>query len=179
MSAWDTVRREILINRYSGWLEYYGVPRAQRRIECADLRANLDQAVAADGYRAAADHLGHPRDLARAVGEGYAAGPRWVLGLYALLAVVVVQGWSLFLTMTSFAAGAEASGVTGREVSGGAFPWPDATFTYEQTGETLAISVEWPWFLVLPLLVWVLAARPWRLLTRRRRSARLAATRVD
>lgn len=169
MSALDTVRREMLINRFSGWLEYYGVPRRQRRAECAELRGNLDQAIAAEGYRAAADNLGHPRDLARAVGEGFASRPRWVLGLYVLLAVVVVQTLALMGTMVAFAAGAEASGITGREVSGGVFPWVGATFFYEQSGDTLSLGVDWPWLwpIALPLLAWFVTARPWRLLTRR------------
>lgn len=175
MKLIDWIRREGVIARYDGWMEIYGVPRRRRRAERGDLRANLLEAAEHHGMRAAIEALGHPRDLAKAVGEGYTRGPRWMIALYALLAVFSVQFVALMLSMLAFADGVAASGVTGREVRGGASPWPGAEFTYQETADTLSLSASWPWMPVLPLVVWFVVARPWRLITQRGQVARADA----
>ncbi|WP_370892051.1 hypothetical protein [Janibacter sp. GXQ6167] len=166
MSILDSMRIESAIQRLDFWMEYYGVPRARRRVERKELRAVLRSSAAELGSSNAVEQIDHPRMLARAMAEGRGRRPRWVAGTYAALAVLVIVSWSLMLSTFAFADGVFASEVRDREVAGSVFPWIGSRFTAEVTDTAFSVSVAGvAWAILLPVVVGLIVARPWRLLS--------------
>ncbi|WP_052466748.1 hypothetical protein [Mobilicoccus massiliensis] len=175
MTFADLWRRENAVQTLDFWLDYEGVPRARRRTERREVRTMLDDLARSEGMRAAVRSLGPMRDLARTVGEGYPGRPRWSVGAAVALPVFAVLLYSYFFSAMAFLEGVRASGVTGREIdSRTVAPWFGARFTAFVEPDGGAFSVGGDSFLivlVVPLIVFLLAARPWRLFTSGREPA--------
>ena len=78
------------------------------------------------------------------------------------------------LTAIAFTSGVEASGATGREVSGAVFPWFGVDYTAQvDPGRSYSAGAGGigGYLLGLPLVTFVLVAQPWRLLRRGHRAA--------
>lgn len=166
----DRARVGAAVGWYGLWLERYDVTRRARRELKRELRANLIEAAEDRGARAAVSALGGLRALALAHAD--AAGrderPHWTSG--ALVAIVVaglvplVQLFAAF----NFLAGADAAD-DGATVRGALVPFPGSSIERRPLGSGFTLSIDFgPTFAVAALAVFVLAARPWRLLRRGR-----------
>ncbi|MCE1177415.1 MAG: hypothetical protein LWW86_00030 [Micrococcales bacterium] len=171
MSTFDTIRRESAVQGFDFWMDYHGVPGRQRRVERRELRAGLDEAAGHGGMRQALRDVGSLRERAEALAEPYSHRPRWAVGAFAAVPVFAALLYGWLFSSIAFVEGVVASGVTGREVrSSDVLPWlgTEFTATVEPGGGGLSVGSGLPWaLLVLPLLVFLLVARPWRLVTGR------------
>jgi hypothetical protein len=177
MNFVDHQRIAWVLARYDFWMDSRGVPRKARKGLRQELRANLTDATAQEGSRAAVLAIGSPKALAYAAGEAHEGRPRWTFGAsvagLALLALAYAWMFSLF----GFADGVLASGVTGREVSGTSFPWgTELSATVQPDNAGFSIGGTVPWTIpVVALVVFALAAQPWRPFTHRVGRSRAAA----
>ncbi|HHU09515.1 MAG TPA: hypothetical protein GXZ60_05810 [Intrasporangiaceae bacterium] len=176
MGILTTIRIEDFVQRYDFWLELRGARRRRRKELRRELRANLQAAAADIGASSALLNVGTPKQLAFDATEGeYERRPLWSrAALFAALTFGAML-FALMYTATTFAAGVEAAGVVGQEATGSVFPWPGTVFKArihpDRGGLAVGASHPWP-VLVVPLLVFLLTARPWRLLTRQGASTR-------
>lgn len=164
MNIIDRVRIEYAVARYDFWLETREVYRRRRRELRRDLRDNLTEAARHEGAGRAIDNLGSIRALAHESAPPTARSPHWVSGLYAAFATLVLLLGSAAVMAVAFVDGVAASGAT-REVSGDLTLMPWVTVTAQHTDSTLSVGMgtgTWP--LVAPVVVFLLASRPWRLL---------------
>ncbi|GAA2731988.1 hypothetical protein GCM10009867_06900 [Pedococcus aerophilus] len=174
MNLLDQSRIAWAVSRYDFWMDSRGVPRRARKELRQELTANLTDATAHAGSRAAVLAIGSPRALAEAAGEAHEGRPRWsyAAGVAGLVLAALSYAW--MFTLFGFSDGVIASGVTGREVSQTSFPWgTELTATVEPGNTAFSVGGTFPWVIVVvTLLVFLLAAQPWRPFTRgRRRSA--------
>ncbi|MEO5651370.1 MAG: hypothetical protein ABIN79_09205 [Marmoricola sp.] len=161
----DRARIESVVQRYDFWLDFDGVRRPRRRELRSELRANLRDAATHQGVQAALLGIGSPRGFARDTANADGARPSWSVGAYLGLAVFSVLTLLWLVTMLGFVDGVQASGVTGREVSGTVFPWGSpVSAEIERDGSGLQAGG------TLPLAIWLLSlaafvagARPWHL----------------
>lgn len=165
------LRIENAVQAYDFWLELRGARWRQRRELRRELRVNLKEAAADVGVTQALFNIGSPKQLAYAVTEeGARRRPRWSLGaMWAAVAFGVVL-FSLVLTSIVFLEGVLASGVVDREVRGEAFPWVGVEFIarVDGAGQGFAAGAaggQWH-ALIIPAVVFLLVAQPWRLLRR-------------
>ncbi|AXH96063.1 hypothetical protein [Ornithinimicrobium avium] len=172
MGLIDTLRIEDTVQRYDFWLEMRGTGWRRRKELRRELRANLRAATEDVGATQALLNVGAPKELAREATDGeYQRRPQWSrAGFYAALTLGAVL-FAVVYTATTFTAGVEAAGMVGQDVTGRVFPWPWVEFharIEEGRGglTTGASGAGWP-VVVLPLVVFVLTARPWRVLTAR------------
>ncbi len=85
--------------------------------------------------------------------------------------------YAWLFSLLGFADGVLASGVTGREVAGTSFPWgTELTATVHPASSGFEFGGTVPWLIpVVTLLVFVVAAQPWRPFTHGRPGSRAAA----
>ncbi len=160
----DRVRIESAVQRFDLWLDFRGVSRRRRRELRAELRGNLGDAAAEQGTAAALLGIGSPRTLAHDVAEASPARARWAVGAYAALAFFAVLLVVWLFSVLGFVQGVQATGTTGRAVTGELFPW-GGTVTAEvgANGSGLSASATVPWVIWLgSLLVFLAASQPWR-----------------
>ncbi len=172
MTIIDHLRIGSAVARYDLWLDARGVPRRVRRDLCRELRSNLTDATAHEGSRAALVGIGSPKALAYAAAEAHEGRPRWSFGGAVGLAVGAALFYAWMFSMMGFADGVDASGVTGREVSGSVFPWGSgASAEFAGASGGLSVGGTIPWVIpVAALLAFVVTARPWRMFTGPRHS---------
>lgn len=169
MNIIDTIRIENFVQNTDFWLELRGARRTRRKELRRELRDNLRAAASDVGTGQALANMGSPKQLAFDSTEGeYEERPLWSrAAMYASLAFGAMLLW-LALTAMAFTAGVEAAGVVGQEVSGTVFPWVGSEFMArihpERGGLAVGVSNAWA-VVVVPLLVFLLTARPWRLIT--------------
>lgn len=170
MTIIDTIRIESAVQRYDFWLETYDVYFGQRRAMRQELRANLTEAAAAEGTTAALDGLGSIRALARAQAGDRSQSPRWSRAIWiasTVFAALVV--WSSFLG-TAWWDGAQAAAQAGQEITGSPTlaPWVELTLTQGSDGSAAGFSatIGLGWLLLVGLAIFIIVARPWRLLRR-------------
>lgn len=177
MNFVDHQRIAWLLARYDFWMDSRGVPRKARKGLRDELRANLTDATAQEGSRAAVLAIGSPKSLAYAAGEAHEGRPRWTFGASVAGLVLLALAYAWMFSMFGFADGVLASGVTGREVSGASFPWgTQLSATVEPDNGGFSIGGTVPWVIpVLVLVVFVVAAQPWRPFTHRRTRTRATA----
>lgn len=175
MNLIDKIRIEYAVQKYDYWLELRGTRGRVRKALRRDLRDNLRAATADVGVTQALFNIGSPKQLAYEMTPEAERRPRFSLG--AMWATVTFGAvlYTLMFTSIAFVSGVEASGVTGREVTGDVFPWIGVRFiaTVLPGGHGLstgAANAQW-YLLGLPLLVFVLVSKPWRLLTERKEAA--------
>ncbi|MBN2177378.1 MAG: hypothetical protein JW722_06935 [Demequinaceae bacterium] len=156
----DRNRSFLYLLRFSNGLMFRGIGDKERRSRTLELRANLADAAASEGMAKAIQRLGSPRRLAASVMEGRIR-PTWVNG-------IIAGGVASFLAVLFHGILADAW-VTAAEVSGAETVngtiglLPGATFTYERGGDYTLTSV---WLLIIPVVAFLLWARPWRLVLR-------------
>ncbi len=172
MNLLDQSRIAWTVSRYDFWMDRRGVPRKVRKGLRHELTANLKEAAAHDGARAAVAALGPPRTLADAAGEAHEGRPRWTYAATMAGLALTVLSYAWMFSLFGFADGVRASGVTGRELAATSFPWGTELTARVEPGQTgFAVGGTLPWVIpVLVLLTFVLAAQPWRPYTHRRAS---------
>lgn len=171
MRTVDRIRIEHAVQRYDFWLDMRGVAMRRRRELRRELRTNLAEASADVGMTRALFGIGSPKELAHAATESDPSRPRWGQGALAAALVLGVVVCTCMYTATVFAAGVEASGMTGETVRGFVFPWYGVEFSARvEPGRgglaTGAANVQY-YFIGLPLLTFLLVTQPWRLLRAR------------
>lgn len=177
MTLSQRLRLSFTVFRYDQWLDLKGVPGAARRPLRRELRANLDEAAADVGVDAALARLGSPEALATA----HAAAvhdprrPAWGVGLVTAAVVAVGYAWTWFLAALAWLDGAQAAAPGGGSAQGTITLYPGSRLAATWGPEGLSLDVFYPPMpaVVLIGLVFLLAARVWRLT---RRPARRGAS---
>lgn len=170
MGIIDRLRIEDAVQRYDFWLELRGARGRQRRALRRELRANLRDAAADIGVTRALFNIGSPKELAYAMTPQAQSRPRWSLGALAASLAFAATAIGMLWTAAVYFEGVSDAGTVGREVSSFVFPWFGSTFHAQvlADGEGLMMGITSPWaLLVVPLLVFLVVARPWRALTGR------------
>jgi hypothetical protein len=177
MSVIDRSRMAWAVARYDFWMDFRGVPGRRRKELRTELRANLDEAAELEGTTSALLAIGSPRAMAYAVAETYRGRPRWAFGGYLALATWVLLQLVWAFSVVGFVEGVRASGVTGRPVTGSVPPLvSEAAAEFGPGGDLVSVAGVLPLsVLLVALIVFVLAAGPWRPLRHRRRSHPAAA----
>lgn len=169
MNVFDRMRLGLARARYSQWLDFYGVPRGQRRTLRADFAANLNEAAADVGPRPALRNLGSIRRLARDTTREGDYRSAWVSGAYAGLTAMALYWFLLVIAAIYWAEGVVDTGATGK-VRSALFPFI-GSHVESDTTDGLGLALETgPAPFLLALTVFVLVARPWRSLAKRRQS---------
>lgn len=170
MTVLDRLRIESALFRYDFWLEMRGVRASRRRELRRELRANLSEASTDVGTTRALFGIGSPKQLAYAATGTDPSRPTWSQA--AIWAGLTAAALFLAMVLTSLTVlqTVDASGVAD-EVRVSPFPWFGTTFTAEVGSSSFASGVETPWpLLVVPVLVFLLGSRPWRLLRSRQQA---------
>jgi hypothetical protein len=107
------------------------------------------------------------------VAEAHAARTRWAVAGYLAIATFVVVHLGWLLSVIGFVNGVEASGVTGRTVIGTVSPWGSEVQVALSPGHTLSATLPLSLW-ALTLLVFLVAAQPWRPWVHRRGAAQSA-----
>ncbi len=164
MTLVDRVRIERKLLSYDFWLDYRGVTRKRRRNLRAELRDNLREAERHEDTSRALAAVGSARQLAFASSEVDAVRrPRWTVAGYVAMTLGVVMVYTWAIAAAAFLEGLQASGVKNTDVTGSMFPWLGSELTARVGDDALSVSTSLPWpIIVVPLLVLVLLARPWR-----------------
>ena len=172
MTLVDQSRIAWAVVRYNFWMDSRGVPRKVRKGLLQELTANLNEASAHEGSRAAVLAIGSPRALAQAAGEAHEGRARWTFGVAVAGLALAALSYAWMFSMFGFADGVLASGVTGREVSGTSFPWgTELTMTVQPGDGGFGVGGTVPWVIpLLTVLVFVVASQPWRPFSHGRRS---------
>ena len=160
----DRLRIGWAVYRYEFWLGLADVPSRRRRELRHELHANLVEAAARTGSHQAVDALGSLRVLA-AGSKAPAARrqPPWNTAMIVGIVVFTVLMVAQILLSAGFIAGVAASDV-GHAVRG-AVGLPGYTVEYVSQPNGFEYGLEGgPSILVLPVIAFVVAARPWRLL---------------
>jgi hypothetical protein len=163
MSLIDRARVRLAAWWYGFWLEFHSIPGRRRRELKRELRVNLVDAAAASSARRAIQDLDGLRALAGAVARDGIARPRWqTAGVAAAVTFGVIVNVE-FIAALNWVSGVVDGGE--RAATGVVFPFPGSVVTYEPPGYGMVLEPGWLPF-IGPLLIFVLLARPWRLLRR-------------
>lgn len=163
MKATDGLRIWWGSARYDFWLDIEGVPARSRRDLRRELRANLTEAADYVGAGRALVNVGGMRALAAEATLDGAPRAAWTAGLTAGFA-----SFALLAVLFLFAAGYYTEGVldagAAEPVSSGLFPFPGSAVEVHDRGPAgLEVTAsQGPVPLVVPLVVFVIVARPWR-----------------
>ena len=167
MARRDRLRLWWAVVRYRWWLDWFDVPRRRRAALAAELDGNLREAADAVGVATAIANLGSVRDLARTMAESQrrrsplsAAAVRatWVFGVLVLW-FVMASLYYVHGVLEAEAPAVERSWL---------FPFLGSTVEVDNQGDDgFSFLVNpGPIVVVVPLLVFAVSARPWRLLGR-------------
>ncbi len=167
MNVLDRARIERAVLSYDFWLDVRGTPWRRRRDLRAELRANLREATAHAGAKAAVGALGSTRQMAADAAPEDPTRPRWTVGVHS-----GVTALCLTLLVSLLAGSAWADGVMDADpdepVSGSVTFLPGSSMEYRPLEDGFSVGTSVGWLPVaVGLLVFVLAARPWRALARR------------
>lgn len=162
MNVLDLVRIERAVLAYDWWLDLRGTPWRRRRDLRGELRANLRDAAAHTGARAAVAVLGSTRLMAREAAPEDTGRPRWAVGLYSGVTALGVT-----LVVALLAGLAWADGVMDadpdRPVRGSVTLLPGSSMEYAPLGDGFSVSTGVGWVpVVVGLVVFLVVARPWR-----------------
>lgn len=165
MSLLDRCRIRLAAWWYGAWLEYYGITRRRRHDLRQELRANLAEAAASGSARTAIRDLGGLRDLAAAVARDGVLRPRWHIAAVAAFAT-----WGLLINIQFIAALNYVQGVLdsgGDAVTGSVVGFPGSTVAYQPEASGFSATFGLGWLApAVAVMVFILTARPWRLLRR-------------
>jgi hypothetical protein len=171
MSAINKVRVMWAGMRYSLWLDLYCVRWKHRGSLRRDLESNLRDAAGSVGMRPALANLGSLRHLAAETSSEGGLRSSWVAATVAAIFSFLGLFASWMLAVGYYTEGV-LDGGTGQRVSSWLFPFVGSSITVHNTrdnGGTLKVSMNPGIMLVVVLLVvFVLVARPWRVLLDRK-----------
>jgi hypothetical protein len=173
MTVVDRVRIERAVLSYDWWLDLRGTRWRRRRELRAELRANLRDATAHIGSRAAASGLGSTRRMAAEAFPQDATRPRWTAGLQSGLAAL---GLTLLVALLAGLAWADGvmSAAPDTPVRGSVALLPGSSMEYSPLADGFTVSTSVGWLPpAVGLLVFVAVARPWRALGGHHRDARV------
>ena len=157
------------MNRYDFWASLFGLRRSRRTDRRDELRGNLWEAALRDGGRNAVRAIGPAWRLA-GQGQLEPTGPRWSFGAGAGLLGVVVTAIVQFLLATVWFDAAQASGASRVDGAISLVPGMEAFWSapgVDAGSEGMAMGLSLgPAPLLAGLVVFALAARPWRLVRR-------------
>ncbi|HEX5534813.1 MAG TPA: hypothetical protein VFX33_13815 [Actinomycetales bacterium] len=165
MSPLDRMRIARVVAGYDFWLEARGVPGRRRRDLRRELRSNITEAVRDVGVRPALAGVGSARLLAQEATSDGVKRPLWSLAAACSAAVLVLLAFAAMLAGSGFVDAVEASGVR-QEVAAplSLLPGVSGYAHFPEDGGT-AFGISFGWQFLLPaLVVFVVVARPWRLL---------------
>jgi hypothetical protein len=153
---------------YDDALQWLGVGYRERGRLTGELRANIAAAAADAPVTEVLARMGPAKELARAV-AARRRGPTWVVGATAALATVVAQVVVTILMQLAFIAAVKDAADPGEAVEGSVLGGLSFEATMGADGhlEMFAATTS-GWWLLLPVVSWMLWSRPWRLLTARR-----------
>jgi hypothetical protein len=158
------------VHTFSRTLSTLGVSRSDRRRHVDELKANLTEAVAADGIRAALEGLGPAGALATGYAD-YRPRPAWVVGVAAAVLTWLVTVFVQVQYGNAYAAGwTDAFGFGAGDVQGNTVHEAGWGVTYSAVlhgGANIDVHVSSPWLWVLPIVAFFIASRSWRTLTMR------------
>ncbi len=172
----DQARSALYVFRYDNALDWLGVGTAERRSRTDELRRGIADAAADGGVQVALTRLGEPKDLARDV-AARRRGPMWSAGGIAAVVVGLAFQLGTFVGLDVLATGVERLAVRDASVTSASPLLPGVAYhvTTDHAGALDVIGVETnPLAWLIPVLVFIVVSRPWRLLTAR--AARRAAT---
>jgi hypothetical protein len=159
----DQVRSAAYVLRYDNALRWAGIAGRERTRLVGELRANIADAAADTSMTDALKQLGKPRALARSI-AGDRPRPSWALGLAIGLGTWVVLMLILVVATTAWTSAVDAAGATG--ATGDVPLLPGVRIAYEHTSSGREVSVNGAWWTVAaPLVLALVIARPWRLLS--------------
>ncbi len=165
LSLVDRYRIGTAVNRYDTWLTLRGVGGRRRRDLRDELRTNLWDAAQQGGARQALANVGPIRALAREAAPAR-SGPRWALGLFAALVAFEIALAAQFMLATVWFDAAEASGAARVEGGVGLVPGMSVLYASDAAPDGARFSMEsGPAATMVGLLVFLIVARPWRLVT--------------
>ncbi len=110
MNLIDQQRIAWAVARYEFWMDNRGVPSKVRKGLRRELQANLTEATAHEGSRAAVLAIGSPKALAYAAGEAHESRPRWTFGITVAGLVLAALSYAWMFSIFGFADGVLASG---------------------------------------------------------------------
>ena len=160
---------------YDLWLDLAGVPGRRRRDLRRELRANLGDATALVGSRAAVRNLGSTREMAAAANSPDPRRPRWTVGFTAGLSLLALSLFAELIAALSWFDGAIAATPQSR-VTGAMTFFPGSSLVYSPNANGLdsgfSILINFGWVgLLIGFIAFVLAAQPWRMLLDRHTGA--------
>jgi hypothetical protein len=168
MNVLDRIRIERAVLSYDWWLDLRGTSWRRRRDLRGELRANLREAAAHGGSRAAVDALGSTRQMATDASAEDPTRPRWTVGVHSGLTALLLTLFAAFLAGLAWADGV-MSADPDEPVRGSITLLPGSSMEYQPLTDGFAVSASVGWLPVaVGLLVFVIVARPWRALGRRR-----------
>ena len=167
MNVLDRARLEVAVQRYDWWLALRGAPGRRRRELRRELRANLADAAAGQGSRAAVSALGSTRTMAAEALPVDLTNPRWsagaAAGAVAVAAVLLVELWAALGWLDGVVAAGPSRGAG--PVAGSLTLFPGSSLEYARAGSGFSLAFEPGWLcLVAGLLGFLAVARPWRAL---------------
>jgi hypothetical protein len=166
MNILDRVRIERAVLSYDWWLDLRGTPWRRRRDLRSELRANLRDAAAHTGARAAVTSLGSTRQMAADSAVHDPTRPRWAVGIYSGVTALLLTLLGALLASLAWADGVMDADPT-KPVSGSVTLLPGSSMEYAPLGDGFAVSSSVGWLPVaVGLLTFVLVARPWRAVRR-------------
>jgi hypothetical protein len=158
------------VHTFARTLSTLGVSHSARRRHVDELKANLAEAVAADGIRAALEGLGPAGALATGYAD-YRPRPGWVVGVAAAVLTWLVTVFVQVQYGHAYAAGlTDAFGIGGGEVLGNTVHeagWGVTLSAVLHGGANIDVHVSSPWLWMLPIVAFFIASRSWRTLTMR------------
>jgi hypothetical protein len=168
MTLRDRIRIEWAALSYAWWLDLRGAPRRRRRELRDELRANLRDAAARGGSKAAVMALGGTRRMAAEAVPEDADRPRWTAGLQAAGATFALGMLGALLSGLAWADGVRSAAPTA-PVQGSMTLLPGSSMEYAPLPDGFSVSAGVGWLpLALAVLALVVVARPWRTLVRHR-----------
>lgn len=152
---------------YDLWLDFAGVQGRKRGDLRRELRANLGDATALVGSRDAVRGLGSTRAMAAAASTPDRSRPRWTVGFTVGMSLFGLSLLAEGLAALSWLDGAMAA-AEGSRATGAMTFFPGSSLTYSPSASGFSLSVNFGWVcMAIGVIGFILAARPWRLLTHR------------
>jgi hypothetical protein len=176
MNVLDRIRIERAVHSYDWWLDLRGTPAARRGELRRELRANLREAAAHTGARAAVAALGSTRQMAADAALADPTRPRWRVGIYSGLAAFIGTLVVALLAGLAWADGVLSADPT-EPVRGSVTLLPGSSMEYAPLAEGFSVSSSVGWLpAAVGLAVFVVVARPWRAARRSTGDARQTST---
>lgn len=167
MNVLERLRIELAVWSYRWWLDVRGASRRRRRELALELRSNLLEAAGDVGAHRALSGLGSARQMAADAVPERQGRPLWSngvqAGVAALAAVLLVELLAALAWLDGVIA--RRPGPAGLRHTLTLFPGSSVRYQPDAPGFSGMLGLGWSCLLV-GLLVFVAAARPWRALSR-------------